>query len=841
MLALAARPRRQPLVSDGPPVPPAFAGRLGCRCRRRRSRPLRPADPVADRFRRPDSRHRLPRRNGPRFQMTTEPPPFSEPVPSRLRRALQCHQAGRIDEAEGLYRGILAEQPLNPESLYLMGLIGLHRRDYAGAIHHLGKVLAVRPHHPDASTSLGIALRETGRLAEAEAAFRKTLVMRALDPQALFHLAVTLERGDRAPEAEKAYRDALAQKGDFIEALLGLGSLLVDLHRPAEAIPSFRAALSLSGGQPLAQYNLGIALRDLGRFEEAAQCFRAALAADPGFAEAKTNLGIALCELGSLTEAIAALDSALALRPGDARAFSNLGVVLARAGRLSEALAAHREAIARAPASFEVHLNLGLTLQAMDRPDMAASAFASALALRPAAPQVLDALARIRLDQGEPVTAETLAFRAIRVAPDFAAAWIGIAGIRLALSDEAFGVFASRQAVICCPNSADAWSTLGHALYRRGRFGEARTAVARGVALRPRLAAAHNNLGVVLQADGRVDEAVAAYGTALEIRADHPPARYNLGTALLQRGDWAQGWTDYEWRWKGGAPGLTPRTMAAPLWQGEALSGRTLLVHAEQGLGDTLQFVRFLAPLVGQGASVTLECPEPLMRLLSTLEVPVTLIAAGTPLPRTDFHLPLMSLPHRLGITLETLPPTGPYLSVPPAAREAWADRLASLTGPRIGLAWAGNSRIDDPAAHAIDRRRSVSLAQFIPLLRRDDISVVSLQSGVPALEREQLPDGSRLIDPMGEVRDFADTAALVERLDLVITVDTAVAHLAGAMAKPVWVLSRYDGCWRWLMNRDDSPWYPTLRLFRQRTPGDWTDVVGRILSALAVFTGERR
>lgn len=263
------------------------------------------------------------------------------------------------------------------------------------------------------------------------------------------------------------------------------------------------------------------------------------------------------------------------------------------------------------------------------------------------------------------------------------------------------------------------------------------------------------------------------------------------------------------------------------------LAGRTLLVHAEQGFGDTLQFCRYLTLLPAE-ARVLVAVQAPLIRLLRTLPRAVTLLHQGDVLPAIDLHCPLMSLPLAVGTTLETIPAAVPYLSAEPEAVAAWRRRLAPLPGWRVGLCWAGDPRPHLPGAHAVDRRRSLSLAAFAPLASVPGVTFVSLQKGPPAAQAVAPPPGLTLHDWTGELEDFADTAALVAALDLVITADTSVAHLAGALGKKVWILNRFDACWRWLMERTDSPWYPTARLFTQTVPGDWDSVIAAVTQALS-------
>jgi hypothetical protein len=294
-------------------------------------------------------------------------------------------------------------------------------------------------------------------------------------------------------------------------------------------------------------------------------------------------------------------------------------------------------------------------------------------------------------------------------------------------------------------------------------------------------------------------------------------------------GRFEEGWKEFEWRWKKKA--FSGRNFSAPLWRGEAIGDRTILLHAEQGLGDTLQFCRY-ALLIACSARIILEVQAPLVRLLSRLPGVMQIVARDDNLPPFDLHCPLMSLPHLFGTTLDTIPAATPYLSADPALAANWQERLAGLDGLRIGLVWAGGQRLD-PAAAAVDRRRSTALKALAPLGEVSGVRFVSLQKDGPAAQAADPPHDLMLHDFTTDLHDFEDTAALIVNLDLVISVDTAVAHLAGALGKPVWLLNRFDTDWRWLLNRDDSPWYPTLRQFRQPRPGDWNGAVCAARDAL--------
>ncbi len=520
-------------------------------------------------------------------------------------------------------------------------------------------------------------------------------------------------------------------------------------------------------------------------------------------------------------------------------------VRLHQAGRLDEAAARYGRVLAARPRHPDaLHLS-GLIRHQQGDHRAARQYVLEAIDAAPAVAAYRVSLVAVLLALGETAEALTAAERAVALAPQQVEVRLALGNAHLASGDVEAAIAAYEAVLATHPNSAEALNNLGSALHRAGRFGEAETALRRAIALRPHHAGQLANLGLVMKDQGCFAAAAAAYERALSLDPGHATARTNRATLLLQQGHFEEGWTEYEWRWR--VPGFTttPRTLAPPAWDGGDPAGRTLLLHAEQGLGSAVQFVRY-APIVGRrGARVIVECQPPLVRLfrrsLAGADEPLArVVARGDPLPPFDAHAPLMSLPHLCRTTLASVPASVPYLCPDPAAVVRWRDRLAAEAGADavcVGLAWAGNP------AHGNDHNRSLPSARtaslLAPLLATPDARFVSLQVGEASGAAVALASEG-LIDWTAELGDFTDTAALIEALDLVISVDTAVAHLAGALARPIWLLVPAIPEWRWLIERDDSPWYPTLRLFRQPVAGDWPGVIDRVAASLAEFVAHR-
>jgi tetratricopeptide (TPR) repeat protein len=617
-------------------------------------------------------------------------------VRNALQAAIAKHQAGRLTEAEALYRQILASFPRHPDALHFMGLLAHQRGQYDTALALMDQALREAPGHAPCHSNRGNTLLALGRLDEAIATFRQ----------------------------------ALALDRNLADAHLNLGNALQQQGLAEDAVASYRRALRLNPQSAEIHYNLGRVYEAEDQLANATHSYRRAVALRPDHVEAHFNLGNVLQAVGQRDEAIACYQRVLTLKPNYAEAHNNVGALFELAGLTDQAMASYRQALTLRPVFPEAHNNLGNALLADGHTDAAIASYTTAIAQR----------------------------------PDYAEA--------------------------------------------------------------------HNNLGNALQSAGRLDEALLSHDRALALRPELPGARWNKAFALLLQGDFAAGWPLFESRWEllDNNPEVASHT--GPLWLGDApLTGRTLLVHHEQGLGDTLQMLRYVPLLAAKSARVVVQVPATLAALAATVTGVASVVAVGEPLPDYDLHCPCMSLPLACRTTLATIPAVGPYLAVPDAIGAIWRTRLDNArsderAGPRIGLAWSGST------THRNDRQRSLALGQLLPLLDMP-AEFHSLQKEYRPGEREQLIAHGGVHDWSASLDTLADTAGLIAELDLVIAVDTAVAHLAGALGKPVCLLLPAAPDYRWLLDRTDSPWYPTMRLFRQPAAGDWASVIAAVTTAL--------
>jgi len=638
---------------------------------------------------------------------------------------------------------------------------------------------------------LGLQHHKAGRLVEAEAVYRQILAVQPNHADAWHMLGLIAHQAGHHDLALERLRQAIACDPNNATVYSNLGAVYQALGRFDEAIDSERRALQLNAALPEAHHNLGLALARRCQLEEAIASFRRAIQIQPNYAEAHYNLGAALAELNRLEEAVAALRQSLALNPYFAEAHNNLGVVLEKDGRFEDAIAAYRRALEIKPDYAKAHKNLGNALRLQGRLDEAIDAIRRALEINPDYAEAHNSLGAILADKGR--------------------------------YDEAMSAY--RRALERKPAYAEALNNLGNALQEQGDFEAAVTACHRALELDADYSEAYNTLSVALRELGRMDEAVLACRRALELGPD-AAAKFRMSILLLLRGDFEQGWPFYEARWE--ATKSPKRDFCQPMWDGSPLQDRRILIHAEQGFGDAIHFVRYAPLLAARGGEVVIECPRILVELFRRAKGVSEIVAAGDPLPGFDLHVPMLSVPVVLQTTRESIPQDVPYLFVDPHRRAFWKARLGcNRTGLRVGLAWAGNPQ------NRQNRKRNISLEMLLPLWRAEGVEFFSVQVGPGTEQIRQLPDSTVIVDHTDHIQDFADTAALIMELDLIISVDTAVAHLAGALARPVWTLLPFIPDWRWGLEGERTPWYPTMHLFRQPGVGDWDSVIPHVIREL--------
>jgi tetratricopeptide (TPR) repeat protein len=593
--------------------------------------------------------------------------------------------------------------------------------------------------------------------------------------------------------------------------------------------PHYRGSFTVPTASEL--FALARQYHQAGNLSQAEQYYRKVLETDPPQEHPGTLnwLGIVLAQQGQVSEAAASFQQLLRSQPTNADAHCNLANALQSLNRMEEAIAHWREALRIRPDFPEVHSNLANALQSRGKFDEAVAHGLHAVRLRPHSPEAHNHLGMALSGQGKREEAIAHYREALRVRPDFAPAHSNLANALRSLGKLTDAVTHYREAVRLQPNDPALQSNLGDSLFEVGRLEEAASHWGQALRLRPNLAKVWNNLGNLFFLQGNLDEALAHYTQAMSLKQPFPEAHWNRSLLWLLLGNFEQGWPEYEWRWT--QPTFVRRHAQVPLWDGSDLGGRTILLHAEQGLGDTIQFIRYALLVKHRSGTVLVECHPALVRLLANVPGIDRLLAKGSPLPPFDVQAPLLSLPGIFKTTEHTVPTAVPYLHADPELVQRWRQKLQPLQGLKVGIAWQG-----DPT-YRNDRHRSIALALFSSLARVEGVNLISLQKG-PGTEQLQALAGQFKVLVLGNRLDedagpFMDTAAIMKNLDLVVSSDTAVAHLAGALGVPVWVALPRVPDWRWLLEREDNPWYPTMRLFRQTRAQHWEDVFERIAEAI--------
>ncbi|GAX60015.1 hypothetical protein SCALIN_C05_0100 [Candidatus Scalindua japonica] len=609
----------------------------------------------------------------------------------------------------------------------------------------------------------------------------------------LIQEAYQLHQAGMLTKAEKLYNKLIKEQPNQIDALFLLGTLNLQQMDFDTACRFFRKTLKLMPDHAIAHCNLGTSLHGSGKLEEAIVSYKKSISLRPEYAEAHYNLGNAFKEQGQLKKAVESYTQAILYKQNYVDAYYNLGNVLRSLHSPDKAVDSYKKAIMLKPDYAMAHCNLGSVLQELGKIDEAIVCYKIATTFR----------------------------------SDYVMAYcnLGAAYQELRKIDKAITVY--KKALSLNPDFVLANCNLGSALQEAGLLDEAKTCYKKTIALNPEYAMAYSNLGSIYQEFGNIDKAVENYDQAISLNPDEPTAHKNKSIALLLNENFIEGWPEYEWRLKTKTNSL--RDFLKPRWDGSSLSGNTILVHAEQGFGDTIQFVRYLPMVKAQGGHVIFECHDSLLRLLKNCDGIDRIIERSShtvPDIHFDFHIPLLSLPGLFKTTIDSIPSDVPYVSVDAGLSEKWRYRLSNDSKYKIGIVWAGNPLFKNY------NTRSSSLSDFAALAEIRELSLYSLQKGSSTLEKDNIPELS-IKDLSKELNDFADTAAVMSNLDLVISTDTAVVHLAGAIGKPVWTLLHSAPDWRWWLKRTDSPWYPSMRLFRQKQLNDWTGVFEQVKEAL--------
>ncbi|HVN94411.1 MAG TPA: tetratricopeptide repeat protein [Terracidiphilus sp.] len=689
------------------------------------------------------------------------------------------------------------------------------------------------------SAGYGAAAVGSGRLTEIALCYQRALERNPQQPEALLGMSLVALSSRQTEAAVKMAYAGVAAAPKMGAAWVVLGNALKAAERMEDAEGAYAEAIRLDGMDALARMGMGELKIAMGRADEAAREFELALQRRPAMVAAHLGLGNALALMSLNEEALERYEAVLAIRPRLPEGEFAAGFALARLGRTKEAEKRYRRALVMRPDFAAAWINLGSLLREEGREAEAEAALRRAVELRPDLISGWVNLAILERDRRRTEAAEAHLRRALALNPNQVETLVAWCQLRAAERDVAGAREWMRWALARNAEFDEVVNMHGIVLHLEGRFEEAIEEFERAEELGN--GAAPSNRGNSLMEMGRMREALKAQESAVAMDPASAGAEYNLALTELRLGDWERGWAGYEARWRFREVHRRPRSFKQPRWDGEELHGERVLLYAEQGLGDTIQFCRYAALVAARGGFPVLQVQPAAERLMRSLAVVHAGLAETAMMDAEglafDFECPLMSLPAVFGTTVETVPWTGAYLG---ADEDLVREKVMQLSswrpGPRVGMAWAGNPK------YKADAVRSIKLKTLLPLLRAVNANWISLQKGEAAEQIASLPDDVRVLDGSSNERDLAETAALIATLDLVITTDTCIAHLAGAMGKPVWILLPKLADWRWMEEMERTPWYPTARLFRQRAAGDWADVVERVIAELrGAWTGSGR
>ncbi len=679
-----------------------------------------------------------------------------------LQKAVACHQAGDLRQAEEKYQLVLEREPHNPDALHMLGVISLQMEEIDKASELIDKAIESSQGFPELFLTRGDVYAAQEKLSDAISSYQKAIQLKPDLIEAYFNMGNTFYRMEEYNSAISAYESAINIKPDLLDAL----------------------------------NNLGLTYHAQRNFTGAISCFNQALEIEPDNADVHNNLGNSLHDAGKANDAIRSYETASRLAPDHFDALYNLGNSYQEKGNFQQAVHYYTLSLGKNPNNPDVYINLGKAYHVQGDIDRAIETYEKAATLNHDTADLYFKMGNAFLDQSR--------------------------------IDEATRCY--QKALSLDPEHSETYINLGNVFNSQHYFDKAISCYEKVIKIKPHSAVAYNNLGKLFEDQLDLGKAILYYQYALELEQGYAEAHFNYSTALLLSGNFKEGFNEYEWRFeKIGQKNIYPHDLGKPLWDGSPFRGKRLLVHAEQGLGDTIQFARYLPLVKARGGTVIFEVREPLHALLETCPGIDQLVIFSFDEKCSepyDLSIPLMSLPNLFGTTPETIPNQEPFIHSTPERINDWRNKIGD-TGFKVGIVWTGSPT--NTGGH----HRSCSLDSFAPLAEIQGVQLFGLQkqeAGVKLPERSEFV----LINNFGsKFKDFADTAAAIENLDLVISIDTAVAHLAGAMGKPVWTLLPFSPDWRWLLNREDSPWYPTMRLFRQPEPGDWDSVFRQVEAEL--------
>ncbi len=642
-----------------------------------------------------------------------------------------------------------------------------------------------------------VALHQSGRLMQAASIYKQVLDVDPKNGDALHLLGLVFHQSGQPTTAVKLIKRALEVYPNQSDFLRNLADILKESGQFEKSVQIYRRIIELHSGSNEVYNSLGISLSKLNLLEEAIRVYQHAIRFDPKYVPTYNHMGMSFAELGQFDKAMSVCKKAIELDHYNYEAYNTLGNIYTELGQLENGLRAYQKALDLNPCIAELHFNYANVLKLKGKLKESVSAYQRAIVFNSNYSEAYYNLGTLLQKQGK--------------------------------LEESVSVY--QKVLAINPNYAEVYNNLGHMLHKQRKLDGAFQFYQKAISLKPDFVVAYRNLGDVLSQQGKIEQAIQSYDKAIEIQPDNAQSHHHRGMLLLLQGDFQRGWKEYEWRLKCNDFPVEKRSFAQPVWDGSPLNGKTIFLYAEQGFGDTIQFIRYVYELTWYKVDIIVECQSELLDLFRNIGIITQLIVQGDALPDFDVHAPLLSLPRILGTDLESIPSKAPYLSARPVP--VFSSNPNSKL--KVGIAWAGNSW------HPNDDTRSVDLEQFTILFNVSACQFYSLQVGDRRNDIFKCNYSIPLIDLGANFSDFSDTASAIIELDLVISVDTSVAHLAGALGKNVWVLLSWIPDWRWLLEKEDTLWYPTMRLFRQTRNGDWESAFQQLQLALKRYVLKSR
>ena len=738
-----------------------------------------------------------------------------------VEEGLIFHKKNELNEAKKRYEAVL-NLPVDLEPLArfdayrLLAKIAIAGKDITEAILLLKEAVKIQAKNLEVQFDLANLYQMNGEFLSAIDAYHQAIQIDSQHFQSYGNLGLALSSIGKNQDAEKALRNSIEINPNYSDGWCNLGVIYKDAHQLEKAMDCFMEAIRLKPKFTEAFVNLANTLHELGKYDEAIEYCDEALLIQPKLFQAYNNKGNIFRSIGKLEEALQCYQEAIKIHPNYPEALNNCGLVLQDLKRTSEGIRFFEMAIQANPNYAIAYCNLAEAYRNLKNFPLALDFCNQAIQIAPLLASAYNTRGVVlyQLKQFE----ESLSsyHQAIELNPNYPEAFCNAGVVLKALKQYTKALEYYETAISLKPNYAIAICNQGVVLKELDRLEDALFCYNQAIELDPKFAEAFNNRGIVLKELGHNDQAFDSYQSAITLEPDRGTFHWNLSILYLLRGNFKKGFQEYEWRWKDEEVSLISgkRDFKEPLWLGDhTLSGKTILLYTEQGLGDTIQFGRYVPLFAHLDCKVILEIQEPLMPLFEHLPGVHQLVARGSPLPAFDYQCPLMSLPLAFGTTLETIPPIQPII-IDAEKITQWQSRLGLKRKPRVGLVWSGGT------THKDDRRRSIQLKDYLSYCT-DDFEYFSLQKEIRETDTQDLQNSS-IRHFENDLHDFADTAALISQLELVISVDTSVAHLAASLNKPTLILIPHAPDWRWMLDRDDSPWYPTVKLYRQTTLGDW-------------------